>query len=97
MGKELDRVVMQAAVTLSRRNFFKKLPGLGLGAGLGLAGVGRALAGDCTTQYRDVYGSCRSCTYLGGPGVTVQKQSRECCPPQGCSSWQTYSQSCDAC
>ena len=62
MGKKLDRAVMKAAVDMSRRGFFKKLAGLGIGTGMGLAGIGQALACDpCQTK---TCGSCnRNCRY----------------------------------
>ena len=45
MQKKVDDLVMKAAVNLSRRSFFTKLGGIGLGTGLGLAGIGAAHAG----------------------------------------------------
>lgn len=82
MGKEIDRIVMQAAVKMSRRGFFKKLGGLGLGTGLGLAGIGQALACDpCTTK--SCGGPCnKDCTYCvvtsGGTSIRYHVCHNSC-------------------
>lgn len=67
MDKALDRVVMKAAVNVSRRGFLRKLGGLGF-AGFGVAGIiGPAPACDpCDTpRCGPCDQSCRWCVYQG--------------------------------
>ena len=91
MGKELDRIVMKAAVDLSRRGFFKKLGSLGLGTGLGLAGIGQALACDPCQQTN--CGSCGGCQITGtrwNPTKNCQEDRTTCYNPCGRVCRQTW-------
>ncbi|NOK58403.1 MAG: hypothetical protein GFH27_549279n209 [Chloroflexi bacterium AL-W] len=75
-----DRATKSMAVSASRRGFLKKLPALGAGLGLGLAGIQTAFG--CTVSFpKERNGCC---------GSQNEKQSfvkfrRECCDGQGCT------------
>lgn len=80
-GQRTGSCLMKAAVNLSRRGFFKKLAGLGLGTGLGLAGVGAAQACDpCTTT------NCGYCRYA--------YQERNCGSKPNCTCRNIYENPC---
>ena len=100
----LDRLTQAAALNLSRRGFLRKIPALGVGVSLGLAGARTVQAGECWTEvFKDENARCGSCLVEVRPGCetsgrVVKTRSRECCKTDAgaavCDSWPPWSTSC---